>query len=309
MNSIRTDLTIEAAELCGGVDGIEGCNVEEVEYKGVKVTTVDILTDGAAQKIGKPVGRYITLQSKAIRTGESQEYEAITQLLQRHISDLTKGKSNVLIVGLGNRSITPDALGPKAAEQISVTRHLTEQKIITNAHVPVISAIAPGVLGVTGIETGEIIKGVVDKTRPDIIIAIDALAAHSMERVTTTIQLSDTGIIPGSGVGNRRNALTEETLGVPVVAVGVPTVVDAAAVANDSLDMLALAAKENAGEDSQLYKSIKNLENENRLTLIKHVLNPFVGSLIVTPTEIDSIIDHVSMIIAEGINLALVGNI
>lgn len=164
-------------------------------------------------------------------------------------------------------------------------------------------------LGVTGIETGEIIKGVVDKTKPDIIIAIDALAAHSMERVTTTIQLSDTGIIPGSGVGNRRNALTEETLGVPVVAVGVPTVVDAATVANDSLDMLALAVKENAGEDSQLYKSIKNLENENRFSLIKQVLNPFVGNLIVTPTEIDSIIDHVSMIIAEGINLALVGNI
>ena len=303
--AIRTDLAIEAAQLCGDVSGIDGCKVDEKTLSGVDVTVVDIETTGASDKIGKPIGRYITLHSDAIRTGDSERYETIAGLMQRFLSELMGDSNKVLVAGLGNRSITPDALGPKVTEQIYVTRHLWEQKLITDSDVPQVSAIAPGVLGITGIETGEIIKAVAEKTKPDVIIAIDALAARSMERVTTTIQLSDTGIIPGSGVGNRRNALTEDTLGIPVIAIGVPTVVDAATVANDSLDMLTLAIKENAGEASNLYKAVSSLDVDNRFELIHQVLEPFVGSLIVTPTEIDSVIDHVSEIIAQGINGAL----
>ncbi len=306
---VRTDLAIEAAQLCEDVSSISGCKVHTDTRGGVEVNVVDITDKEASDRIGKPIGRYVTLHSQAIRSGEGAEYESISSLLEEYISQFADKCDNVLVVGLGNRGITPDALGPKVAEKIFVTRHLTEEKIITDGDVPSISAIAPGVLGTTGIETGEIIKAVVERINPDAVIAIDALAAGSMERVTSTIQISNTGIIPGSGVGNRRNSLTCDTLGVPVIAIGVPTVVDAATVANDSLDILTLAIKENAGEDSPLYKSVKNLENENRHSLIKQVLQPFVGNLIVTPTEIDSVIDHISMVIADAINGVFVGDI
>ncbi len=298
----RTDLTIEAAEqLMQGEKTIDGCQINKNNLDGISITEVEVQTDEAAQKIGKPCGTYITIECPAIRTGETDEFDKIQKELTKYIVRFTQGKKNILIVGLGNRNITPDALGPKVTDGIIVTRHLKEQKLITDDVVSV-SAIAPGVLGITGIETGEIINSVVQKTKPDIIIAIDALAARSMERVTTTIQIGDTGIIPGSGIGNSRNAITKDTLGVPVIAIGVPTVVDAATVANDSIDILTDAVKQNAGENSKLYKAIKKLEDENRYSLIKQVLTPYVGNLIVTPTEIDSVIDDVSDIIADSIN-------
>jgi spore protease len=275
----------------------------------VEVNIVEITDEYASERIGKPVGRYVTLHSEAIRTGEDGEYDIISSLLQEELSKLAGRCDNVLVVGLGNRAITPDALGPMVAEKIFVTRHLNEEKIITDAKIPSVSAISPGVLGTTGIETGEIIHSVTERIKPDVVIAIDALAAGNIGRVTSTIQISDTGIIPGSGVGNRRNSLTEDTLGVPVIAIGVPTVVDAATVANDALDILTLAIKENVGEDSALYKSVSNLENENRVSLIKQVLQPFVGNLIVTPTEIDSVIDHISCVIADAVNRTFVGDI
>ena len=306
---VRTDLAIEAAQLWGDVNDIPGCMVKNDIRGGVEVNVVDITDGDASEKIGKPVGRYVTLHSDTIRSGDDSEYESISALLKEQIVEFARECSNVLVVGLGNRSITPDALGPLVAEKIFVTRHLAEEKIITDENVPSVSAMAPGVLGTTGIETGEIIKAVTERIKPDVVIAIDALAAGSMERVTSTVQISDTGIIPGSGVGNRRNSLTEDTLGVPVIAIGVPTVVDAATVANDALDILTLAIKENAGEESPLYRSAKNLENENRHSLIKQVLQPFVGNLIVTPTEIDSVIEHISMAIADAINGAFVGDI
>ena len=298
----RTDLTIEAAEqLMKGAKSIEGCNITQNNLDGICITEVEVQTEDAAQKIGKPCGTYITVECPGIRTGETEEFDKIQKELSKYIARFTYGKSNILVVGLGNRNITPDALGPKVTDGIIVTRHLKEQKLITEDVVSV-SAISPGVLGITGIETGEIINSVVQKTNPDVIIAIDALAARSMERVTTTIQIGDTGIIPGSGIGNSRNAITKDTLGVPVIAIGVPTVVDAATVANDSLDILTDAVKQNAGENSELYKAVKKLDDENRYTLIKQVLTPYVGNLIVTPTEIDSVIDDVSDIIADSIN-------
>lgn len=299
---LRTDLALEAAEqIMQGAKQIDGCIITENRQKGMCITEVVVKTQQAAQKIGKPRGTYITIECPGIRTGETEEFEKLQTELSKYIAKFTKGKQNILVVGLGNRNITPDALGPKVTDGIIVTRHLKEQKIIRNDVVSV-SAISPGVLGITGIETGEIINSVVKNINPDIVIAIDALASRSMERVTTTIQIGDTGIIPGSGIGNSRNAITKDTLGVPVIAIGVPTVVDAATVANDVLDMLTQQVKSELGENSKLYDALKKLDDKNRLSLIKQILLPQVGNLIVTPTEIDSVIDDVSDIISNSIN-------
>lgn len=300
----RTDLALEAAQQIINEDtSFDGCDINETKYDGVTVTEVIIKTDEAAKRIGKPVGKYITIDCPGIRTGERDEYEKIKKQLLNYIKKFTKNKKNILVVGLGNRNITPDSLGPKVADGIIVTRHLIYKKLIKD-NVPSVSAISPGVLGITGIETGEIINNVTKSTKPDIIIAIDALAARSIDRVTSTIQIGDTGIIPGSGIGNSRNAVTKDVLGVPVIAIGVPTVVDAATVANDSLDMLTLAVKQSVGEQSELYNAIKKLDKANRHSLLKGILTPATGNLIVTPTEIDSVIDDVSEIISDCINSA-----
>lgn len=310
MYNIRTDLALEAAQMCDKAFRIEGADVKERNVDGVLVTDVKINTEFAAEKIGKPMGEYITIEARQIKDGDEQVCKKVEKILAGEIVRLVKPKKSkkVLVVGLGNWNITPDALGPKVVGAVCVTRHLFEHKAIdSNAGVCSVSAVSPGVLGITGIETGEIIKGIVERSSPDIIIAIDALASRSMDRVSTTIQISDTGIVPGSGIGNSRNGITEDIMGVPVVAIGVPTVVDAATVANDSIEMLTEAVRSSAGENSPLYESLRTFEGDSRYALIKEVLNPFVGNLIVTPKEVDEIIDNVSAIIADGINMALLG--
>ena len=166
---------------------------------------------------------------------------------------------------------------------------------------------APGVLGLTGIETGEIIKGVVEKIKPDVVIAIDALASRRMERVSTTIQIADTGITPGSGVGNKRMGLNKMTLGVPVIAIGVPTVVDAATLTNDTLNLMIDTMTKETNEGSEFYKLLQKMSESDKYTLIKEILSPYMGDLVVTPKEIDSIISNVSEVVADGINIAVHG--
>lgn len=310
MYNIRTDLALEAAQMCDKAFKIDGADVKERNIDGVLVTDVKINTEFAAEKIGKPIGEYITIEARSIREGDEEVCKRVEKVLSGELVRLVKPQKNkkVLVVGLGNWNITPDALGPKVAGAVCVTRHLFEHKAIKeDSQVCSVSAVAPGVLGITGIETGEIIKGIAERSAPDVIIAIDALASRSMERVSTTIQLSDTGIIPGSGIGNSRNGITEETMGVPVIAIGVPTVVDAATVANDSIEMLTEAVRISAGEESGLYGVLKTFEGDSRYALIKEVLKPFVGNLIVTPKEVDEIIDNISAIIADSINYALLG--
>lgn len=298
----RTDLAIEAAkQIIKEGTSFDGCDIKEQTVDGIVITEVVVKTDEASEKIGKPKGKYITIDCPGIRTGENEQYEIIKKHFTGYIKMFTKGKKNILVVGLGNRNITPDSLGPKVADGIIVTRHLIHKKLITD-DVPSVSAISPGVLGITGIETGEIINSVTKDIKPDMIIAIDALAARSIDRVTSTIQIGDTGIIPGSGIGNSRNAVTKDVLGVPVIAIGVPTVVDAATVANDSLDILKNAVKQSVGDNSELFNAIEKLDNENRHSLLKGILTPATGNLIVTPTEIDSVIDDVSEIISESLN-------
>lgn len=310
MYNIRTDLALEAAQLCDEAFNIEGADIYERNVDGVLVTDVKINTEFAAERIGKPIGEYITIEARPIKDGDEEVCKKVEKILVEELVRLVEPKrgKKVLVVGLGNWNITPDALGPKVAGAVCVTRHLFEHKAIrSDANICSVSAVSPGVLGITGIETGEIIKGIVARSDPDIIIAIDALASRSMERVSTTIQISDTGIVPGSGIGNSRNGITKEIMGVPVIAIGVPTVVDAATVANDSIQMLTDAVRSASGEDSGIYEVLKTFEGDNRYTLIKEVLSPFVGNLIVTPKEVDEIIDNVSAIIADGINAALIG--
>ncbi len=216
-------------------------------------------------------------------------------------------KSNkTLVVGLGNWNVTPDALGPKVVDKILVTRHYFEAyKKIEDETMANVSAISPGVMGLTGIETGEIIKGIVEKIKPDLVIAVDALASRKMERVSSTIQISDTGINPGSGVGNKRKGLNEEYLGIPVIAIGVPTVVDAATMVNDTIDMIIGEMKKQSKVGSNFYSMLEEMESEDKYQLIKEVLNPYMGNVMVTPKEVDDLIDDLSKVIANGLNISL----
>jgi len=215
-------------------------------------------------------------------------------------------RDNLLVIGLGNWNVTPDALGPKVVSRLMVTRHLLEYvPDQVDEGVRPVCAVSPGVLGITGIETGEIVRGIVDRVKPDVVIAIDALASRKMERVNTTIQIADTGISPGSGVGNKRMELSRETLGVPVIAIGVPTVVDAATMANDTIDLVIDNLIREAKEDSHFYNMLKNIDRNEKYQLIQEVLQPYVGNLVVTPKEIDDVVDRIAKVIANGLNIAL----
>lgn len=314
MQNCRTDLAIEAAALYNKnteeIKKIDGVEVNTHEIHGINVTHVKITNKNGEDAIGKKIGNYITIESPKIRDSDEETFENTARILSKELKKLLNLKKNstVLAVGLGNWNVTPDALGPKVISSLTVTRHLFEYipEHLDENTLPV-CAVSPGVLGLTGIETSEIIKGITDMVKPDIIIAIDALASRKTDRISTTIQLADTGITPGSGVGNKRKGLDIDYLGVPVIAIGVPTVVDAATVANDAIELLIENIKNVTGEDSSMRKIADSFDFEHRYPLIKEVLTPYVGNLIVTPKEVDGIIEEVSQIIADGINNAIFG--
>lgn len=308
--SFRTDLAVEMRDAYKKAQSsdVPGVFSEEESIDDVKVTRVKVETEEGAGYIGKPIGNYITLDAPQIKQNDQDINEKVYKVLAKELRALIGtdiGKS-VLVVGLGNWNVTPDALGPKVVSDVEVTRHILEYApdVLTRP-VRSVSAISPGVLGTTGMETGEVIRGVVDKVGPDLVIAIDALASRSLERISTTIQIADTGINPGSGVGNKRMAISRETLGVPVIAIGVPTVVDAATMANDTIDLMLENMDKNYSQTINEYDKIKPMEQNEKYALIKEVLNPYVGNLVVTPKEIDEIITSVSDVVAQGINHAL----
>lgn len=311
--SIHTDLAIEAAALSDKSylkSKESGIETNCFEKGSVTVTEVNITNENGAKAIGKPIGRYITIEVPEIRDNIAVSYENAEKILTKELKKLINLNSidTVMVVGLGNRFVTPDALGPKVVDKLLVTRHLKTvlpDEISNEMHS--LCAVAPGVLGITGMETLEIIQGISANIKPDMIIAIDALASRKTSRISTTFQISNTGITPGSGIGNKRQAINEETLGIPVIAIGVPTVIEAVAVANDAIDMLIDAIKANASKDSNLYKSTAFIDNEQRYELISELLSPSGNELIVTPKEVDSIIDEVSGIIADSINTAING--
>jgi spore protease len=311
MFSVRTDLAVEARELYKKDNGREVPGVEvytDNDGEGISITTVKIVDNVGAKIMGKPIGTYITMEVPGIKHYDADFHDELSQSVAKHLVKIVNLKKDhtALVVGLGNWNVTPDALGPKVVSKLMVTRHL--KKYMPNAleeGINPVCAVSPGVLGITGIETAEIIQGVVSKVKPDVIIVIDALASRKVERVVTTIQMGDTGIAPGSGVGNKRMELTKESLGVPVIAIGVPTVVDAATLANDTIDLMIDNLIEHSKDNKEFYKMLKSVDRDEKYLMIREILNPYTGNMMVTPKEIDSLIEDISKVIANGINIAL----
>lgn len=293
--NLRTDLAVESIYTHSG-DGIEEKN-EKVN--DVNITTIHIKTDDASKEVGKPKGTYITLESAFIFKNDPQKANEISKELSEQIKKLIKEvvsdfceNTNILVCGLGNRNITADALGPQCTKGVMVTNHVIEILNHKEKDFSKVSAITPGVMGITGIETNQIIKGVIDEYKPDLLITVDALCAKSAKRMFGTIQLTNTGINPGSGVGNRRASISKETMGVPVISIGIPTVVDANSIVYDALTSF---FKKNEVDDNYSKLTNKILEN--------------VESLFVSPKDIDELIKRGAKIIANGINLSLHKNI
>ncbi len=301
--AIRTDLAIECREMFA--QEISGVESLAHDNDGITVTHVKITSEEGARQIGKPVGDYVTIEIDEMLQSDEDIIDRGARAVSEELKKLVANKNldSVLVVGLGNRYITPDSIGPKAVGKITVTRHITkEANMGFDFSVRAVSAVAPGVLGITGIETGEIVKGVVQHVKPSLIIAVDALAARKLSRLGTTVQLSDTGICPGSGVGNNRKELTEKTLGVPVIAIGVPMVVDAATLTLDIMESISNYIKEKTGNDTGI---LKNTIAPSEHALINAALSDKNENMIVTPNDVDNISEQASTIIADGINMAL----
>ncbi|MBQ9519233.1 MAG: GPR endopeptidase [Firmicutes bacterium] len=300
-----TDLAIEAAEcLTRAPDmGTEGIQVikEDCILPETTVTHIKITDAKGAAAMGRPIGNYITIESPYMKTDDKDAHRRLAELLKKYLCklDIFKNAKNVLAVGLGNRRITADALGPRSAGEITVTRHILDS---LPADTRAVSAVSPGVMGITGIETRDIIRGIAEHTHPDLVIAVDSLAARRADRINATIQLADTGVSPGAGVGNKRAGLDKDTLGVPVIAIGVPTVVDAATLVNDTLDIMLEDIKTH---DSAFFDTLKTLESEEKYDLICKILDPYTENMVVTPKEVDEVIENLSYIIGSALNAAL----
>ncbi len=279
-NLMRTDLAAEMREMLGAGE-LEGVKSMQERFENISISRIRILNEAGAKHLGKPVGTYVTIQSPPFGGSVDASYEEIELIAKEVAAMLPQSPQLVMVVGLGNRGITPDALGPDTAGQILATRHITkdvaEQAGLGDLRA--VAVLAPGVLGQTGVETGEIVASIVHEIRPSAVIVVDALAAKSVERLGCTIQISDVGIVPGSGVSNARKALNRETLGVPVIAVGVPTVVDAATLAVDLL------------------------ETEDEETINK--VTPRGASMMVTPREVDVMIERASKVLGLALNKAM----
>ncbi|TCL64273.1 spore protease [Hydrogenispora ethanolica] len=303
IGEIHTDLAMEARELAmerSGGSEPAGVNTQTEKQGDTLITRVNIETAEAGQAIGKQPGFYVTLEAPGLRTHDRDKWEEIAFLMAKeiegYIARFQLGDDDpCLVVGLGNWSATPDALGPKVVEHILVTRHLQETAPPEKkGGLRPVCALAPGVLGTTGMETGEIVMGVVQRTKPKFVVVIDALASRSTQRMGATLQIADTGIHPGSGLGNKRIGLTPQTLGVPVIAIGVPTVVEATTIVQDALQ-----------EMTRMAPSLVSPKAVNQRELIGRVLSPYLNSLIVTPKEIDVMIEDLARVVSGALNIAL----
>ncbi|MDQ0190493.1 GPR endopeptidase [Alicyclobacillus cycloheptanicus] len=306
--SPRTDLAVEAHELArAAAPNLRGIDESVEELENFRITRVHVRTVEGARAIGKPPGTYITLDVPGIRRRDPALQDEVAAHLAKELQQLIDipEDGSVLVVGLGNSHVTPDALGPLVMNRLFVTRHLFHYmpEAIGEGY-RTVSGVAPGVLGITGIETSEIVQGIVEHVKPDLVVAIDALAARSLSRVNATIQIADTGINPGAGVGNKRKALNRETLGIPVIAVGVPTVVDASTIANDSMELL-LGQLRSSVPNNGATKIFDQFSPEEKWQMIREVLEPLGDNLMVTPKEIDEFIDDTAHVVAKGLNLAL----
>lgn len=313
--SIRTDLALEQKERFES-DNVEvqGVILEEEydEEREIRFTTVKIETEKGAKTMGKPVGTYITMEAPNMAVPDEDYHREVSKELAAFIKGMVPEKKEgyqVLVVGLGNRQVTPDALGPYVVDNLNITRHIIKEYgkyAMGDEEMQIVSAIVPGVMGQTGMETVEIIRGVVAETKPDFIIAVDALAARNSRRLNRTIQIADTGINPGSGVGNHRNGITKDTVGVPVIAIGVPTVVDAATIVNDTMENLLMAL-----ESSEALKGVglvmQGYSAAEKYELVKELISPHLNGMFVTPKDIDDTVKRISFTISEALNIMFSG--
>ena len=328
--TIRTDLAMEQKERFES-DHVEvsGVVLEEEydEEREIKITTVRIETENGAKMMGKPVGTYLTLEVPDMASADDGYHREISEtlagFLEKYVENEESKNRNagnenghpkkkgysILTVGLGNREVTPDALGPYVVDQLHITRHMVQEYgryAVEKEESRIVSAVVPGVMAQTGMETAEIVQGIVKETKPDMILVIDALAARSSKRLNRTIQISDAGIHPGAGVGNHRSVITKETMGIPVIAIGVPTVVDAATIVNDTMEnfIAALETSENlkgVGVVLQGYNSAEKYE------LVKELIAPHLNGMFVTPKDIDETIRRISYTVSEALNLLFSG--
>ena len=311
MYNFRTDLAVERRDIYKKAKKIEneidGVDVEEQEInEKIKVTRVKITNENGEKALGKPIGSYITVDVKDLKLAYEEDIQKSAEILSAELVKILDShidkQGEILVVGLGNMYVTPDSLGPKVINDIDVTRHFIKYvPQYVEEGTRMVSAISPGVLGTTGIETIEILEGIVQNIHPKLLIVIDALASRSIERISSTIQLSDTGIIPGAGVGNTRKEISQKTLGIPVIAMGIPTVVESAVLVNDCLDLFITKLQNEAKSNDYLNK----LKEQDNYEEIKEALIPNDYNMIVTPKEIDELIENMSSIVARGINMSV----
>lgn len=313
--NIRTDLALETKERFES-DQVEisGVVVEEWydEEKEIRTTRVVIETENGAKMMGKPVGTYLTVEAPNMAVPDEEYHREISKKLAEDIRELLpepKEEVSVLVVGLGNREVTPDSLGPLVADHLHVTRHVVKEYgkyAMGEEQVYLVSAVVPGVTGQTGMETLEIVRGIVQETNPDIVVAVDALAARNSKRLNRTIQITDTGICPGSGVGNHRLALNQETLGVTVIGIGVPTVVDAVTIVNDTMENF-IAALESSEALKSVGETLRSYNEAEKQELIRELIAPHLNGMYMTPKTIDDTIRRVSFTISEALNILFSG--
>lgn len=297
MSMQRTDLAVELREELDGQEMVPGVHVSTKINRDndMKETRIVIDSKQGEEKLGKPMGTYITIESEELRCSDEDYHEPMSESLYWHLKGMLGTARRILVAGLGNRAVTPDALGPLVVDNLYVTRHLIKERIIKSHYE--ISAISPGVMAQTGMETQEILQGVLQEVKPDVLVVIDALAAGNSNRLNKTIQLADTGIAPGSGVGNHRKAINEETMGVKVIAIGVPTVISVPAIVDDAMDVMLEAFGKNGTK-----QAMESFTDEERYQLACEMVEPYLANMFVTPKNIDEAIKRISFTISEAIN-------
>lgn len=310
MYNFRTDMADERHDIykkANNLENIPGIETSEnIINDNIKTNVVKITNSNGEKAIGKPVGTYVTVDIKNLKLASDEDIESASEVVKNELKKIidahVQNMDEILVVGLGNQFVTPDSLGPKVVSEIDVTKHFikyTPQYVKEGTRS--VCAIAPGVLGTTGIETSEIIKGIVDNIKPKMLIVIDSLASKSIERISSTVQISDTGIVPGGGVGNAREELSKNSIGIPVIAIGVPMVVESAVLVNDCLNIFIEKLQNEAKSNDYL----NNLKENDNYEEIKESLNPAGYNMIVTPKEIDDLIENMKDVVARAINFAV----
>lgn len=296
----RTDLALEMKEEMKSDEPISGVHVMTKNNVNTNIKEIHIVIENeiGAQKIGKPIGTYITLESHELRKVDESYHEPMSEVLAKNLKHFIGNKSKIMVAGLGNREVTPDSLGPLVIDHLYVTRHLLKEgRLAKSAE---LSAIAPGVMAQTGMEAATILRGLVKEVKPELLIVIDALAARTSDRLNQTIQIADTGIIPGSGVGNHRVAINQENIGIPVLVIGVPTVISVPSIINDAMDSIVSMVGKQSTKNA-----LKKFNDEERYQLASEMVNSHLENMFVTPKDIDESIKRISFTVSEAINRAV----